>query len=382
VYFDADFLDGACCLPDESCVVTNETECTDAGGSWQGSGIECDPNLCLIDPCDEDLLPPTATLDLGDFVCVPYAGSTPIIGTVSDPEDNLQNWVLEERGMGADPWAVAASGSAPIVSGVLTNWSPAAPGYRMLRLTVNDACGHAATDVHLMYADQGPFATINYPTDGGVIGGTAVCIDARVSHGVCAIQWILEYRPAGGGWEYLADGVGSVYNLPIFHWDTTGVSDGEYELRLSASSIGGEDAHTVGVTVDNTAPTAVITDPINCVWVNGAIEIYGSVADDNMERWDLQWTGGPSNGWNPIDWGTTSASGLLATWDLSGQPPCAYTIRLIAHDAARINCTNDAHWTEFLVSIDLACPGDLTGDGRVSLYDLAELFMYYGDICW
>lgn len=374
VYFDAGFLDGACCLPDESCIVTNETECLDAGGNWQGSSVECDPNLCFIDPCDEDVLAPTAMLDLGDFQCVPFAEPTPIVGTATDPEGNLQSWVLQERGMGADPWAVVASGSTPIVSGVLAQWSPAAPGYRMLRLIVADACGHASGDVRLMYADQGPRATINYLTDGTVIGGSAVCVDGLVSHGVCAIEWLLEYLPTGGSWTYLADGANAVYNLPLTHWDTTSVPDGLYDIRVSASSIGGVDSQTVRVIVDNTAPTAVLDEPNSCAWVNGEVEIHGLVADDNMERWDIQWTGGPSNTWNTIASGTQSDSGLLATWDVSNLPACAYTIRLIARDAARINCTNDAHWSEFLVSLnvgDWSDAFDVDHDGDVDLYDFS-----------
>jgi|GEM_PF-5771612 len=381
VYFDAGFYDGACCYPDESCAETTETECLDAGGIWQGSGIECDPNLCLIDPCDEDVLAPTAELDLGDFHCVPYTEYTPIVGTASDPEDNLQGWVLEERGMGVAPWYIVASGAAPIVSDVLTNWSPAAPGYRMLRLTVVDACGHASTAVHLMYADQGPLAQINYPTNGAVIGGTSVCIDSLVRHGVCSIEWLLEYRPAAGGWTYLADGASGVYNLPLMHWDTTSVADGDYDIRVSASSVGGVDSHAVGVTVDNTAPIAVLNVPINCDWVNGQVEIYGTAFDDNMARWDLQWTGGPSNSWNPIGLGFTSYSGLLATWDVSELPYCAYTIRLVVRDDARINCTNDAHWKEFFVTVNVGCLGDLTGDGAINLDDLAYLLAVYGTTC-
>ncbi|MBN2447477.1 MAG: hypothetical protein JXO22_12165, partial [Phycisphaerae bacterium] len=374
VYFDAGFLDGACCLPDESCIETNETECLETGGIWQGSGVECTWDLCLIDPCDEDVLAPIATLDLGDFQCVPFTDATPIVGIANDPEGNLQSWVLEERGMGAAPWTVVASGFTPIVGGVLTNWNPAAPGYRMLRLTVADACGHATTDVHLMYADQGPQATINFPTDGVVIGGSAVCIDALVSHGVCAVEWLLEYRPAAGSWTYLADGTGSVHNLPLTHWDTTSVADGLYEIRVTATSTGGAESHTVGVTVDNTAPTAVLTEPINCAWINGEVEIHGLVADDNMAHWDIQWTGGPANNWNTIDGGTESASGLLATWDVSDLPNCPYTLRLIAHDEARLNCTNDGHWTEYLVSVRVGVPeydtGDLNCDGTADLFDI------------
>ncbi|MBU0617451.1 MAG: hypothetical protein KKI02_07025, partial [Planctomycetes bacterium] len=192
---------------------------------------------------------------------------------------------------------------------------------------------------------------------------------------------LLEYRPAGGSWTYLADGASAVYNLPLTHWDTTLVADGLYEIRVTASSVGGVDSHTVGVTVDNTAPIAVIEEPINCVWLNGEIEIYGTAFDDNMARWDVQWTGGPSNSWNTIDWGTASASGLLATWDVSDLPHCAYTIRLVARDAARINCTNDAHWTEFFVSINVGCPADIDGDGDVDLSDLAALLGVYGTTC-
>ena len=164
-----------------------------------------------------------------------------------------------------------------------------------------------------------------------------------------------------------------MHNLPLTHWDTTLVADGPYEIRVSASSVGGAESHTVGVTVDNTTPIALLDLPVNCDWVNGEVEIYGLATDANMARWDIQWTGGPSNTWNTISWGTGSDSGLLATWDVSGLPHCAYTIRLIARDAARINCTNDAHWTEFFVSINVGCVADLDGDGDVDLSDLAEL---------
>ena len=374
VYFDAGFHDGACCMPDESCVQTNETECIASGGRWQGSGVDCDPNLCLIDPCDEDELAPTAALNLGDFQCLPFAQATPIVGTATDPEGNLESWVFEERGMGSAPWNVVASGFTPVVDGVLTNWSPAAPGYRMVRLTVVDACGHAATDVHLMYADQGPTATINSPTNGAVIGGSAVCIDALVSHGVCSIEWLLEYRQQGGGWVALAYGTSGVYNLPLTHWNTTSVPDGQYEIRVTATSVGGSAVATVAVNVDNAAPEVGLDEPLNCGWVDGVVEIHGSVHDDNLSGWSLHWTGGTSNGWNYIQSGSGTIDGLLATWDVSGLPNCPYTIRLGASDQARLNCTNDSHWAEFLVSVRVGAPVVCRGDTN------CDASINYGDI--
>ncbi|MBT8484346.1 MAG: choice-of-anchor E domain-containing protein, partial [Phycisphaerae bacterium] len=54
-------LPGACCFDDGSCSVGTETECTDAGGVYQGDGTACNPcpqpgACCLPDgTCDERL---------------------------------------------------------------------------------------------------------------------------------------------------------------------------------------------------------------------------------------------------------------------------------------------------------------------------------------
>lgn len=365
VYFDADFRDGACCFPDESCIVTNETDCVNAGGIWQGSGVACDPELCLIDPCDTDLIAPSATLNLGDFVCVPFAGATSIIGTATDPEGNLESWTLEERGMGAAPWAVVAAGSSPIVNGELLNWIPAAPGYRMLRLTAVDACGHAATDVHLMYADQAPQAILNAPTNGATIGGSAVCIDGLVSHGVCSINWILDYRPVGGVWTRLTDGTSAVYNLPLTHWNTTSVADGQYEIRLVATSIGGSITRTNTVKVDNSIPIAAISSPMPCTFVNGVVPIVGTASDANILNWQLFYTGGDAHGWVLINSSETAVpNGLLGNWNTAGLNSCAYALRLVVTDKAVINCNSALHnQREYVTLVSVGEPCDVNGDG-------------------
>lgn len=365
IYFDANFRDGACCYPNESCALMNETDCLNTGGIWQGSGVACDPNLCLIDPCDTDVIAPTATLSLGDFQCVSRAGVTPIIGTATDPEGNLESWVLEERGMGADPWVVVASGFAPISNGVLLNWTPAAQGYRMLRLNVADACGHASTDVRLMYADQGPQATINFPTNGAFIGGSSVCIDGLVSHGVCSMNWQLEYRPVGGAWVYLANGFSAVHNLPLANWNTTSVADGLYEIRLSATSIGGVRTSTVGVTVDNSPPIAVINSPMSCTVVDGVVPIVGTASDANLLNWQLYYAGGDTHTWTLINSGTTSVvNGVLANWNSSGLSSCAYALRLVVTDKSVIDCNGVLHnQREYVTLVGVGNACDVNGDG-------------------
>jgi len=41
---------GACCI-DEACSVRSEQVCTEQGGSWQGAGVECTMNVCVIGAC-------------------------------------------------------------------------------------------------------------------------------------------------------------------------------------------------------------------------------------------------------------------------------------------------------------------------------------------
>lgn len=42
---------GACCLPDNSCVVSTAAACGDAGGIYQGDAAPCSPNPCVVPVC-------------------------------------------------------------------------------------------------------------------------------------------------------------------------------------------------------------------------------------------------------------------------------------------------------------------------------------------
>jgi hypothetical protein len=43
-------IEGACCLPDNSCVVTDPTCCLQQGGVYQGDFVPCTPTLCIPNP--------------------------------------------------------------------------------------------------------------------------------------------------------------------------------------------------------------------------------------------------------------------------------------------------------------------------------------------
>ena len=365
---------GACCHFNGTCTILSRANCFAAGGAYQGDGISCQPNPCP-NSCESDVQPPIAALDWGDFQCVAFGQATPINGTASDPENHLADWALEERAMSGASWSLIASGTSP-VAGTFTNWTPANPGYRMIRLTVRDLCGHSSTAVRLVYADRGPQAVINSPGNGSVVGGD-VCVDGFVGHGVCSMSWILERRPSGGSWTTLASGSNSIYNLTLATWNTLSVPDGAYDIRLTATSIGGSASQTVQVIVDNTAPTVQLTTPVNCATVAGVVPVNGVVSDANLASWALQWSGGPSHAWNTIQTGSTPINGLIANWNVASLPDCAYALRLIAWDRSSVNCTGNTHQSEYLVLVRKGTGGggscDVNGDGRVDGGDIQPL---------
>ncbi len=68
---------GACCYNDGTCDDLTESDCTDAGGNWQGTGTTCDddPNPCVGaccegefgDTCVDDSTPDSCEADGGTF---------------------------------------------------------------------------------------------------------------------------------------------------------------------------------------------------------------------------------------------------------------------------------------------------------------------------
>jgi hypothetical protein len=69
-----------------------------------------------------------------------------------------------------------------------------------------------------------------------------------------------------------------------------------------------------------------------------------------------------------------SSDALLAPWDTSTLPTCAYTLRLIVFDTAVIDgngaIQNRAEYT-VTVNVGGLCPVDLDGDGDEDLLDYA-----------
>ncbi len=350
-------------------------------GSWNTNSAGCE--LCLgieLTICAGDATAPDAEITSpGAFGC----GCNPveIIGTANDSAG--ASYVLEYRPADGGDWSFISSSTTPVVNGVLANWDTTGlpENWYLLRLTVENACGLVSTAVNIVrVSKQFDSLDLRSPTDGAILGGT-VCFDGTVWDGSCFDRYTVEYQPAGGGPFSPVDPGNPQYfvavtNDPFASWQTIdlGIADGDYNIRVRAI----EDCSNVAeefveVTIDNTAPTAIITEPFNCDYVDGVVEFSGTADDANLASWSLQYTGGDAHDWVTIASDTLPVvNGALGSWDTSDLPACAYTIRLVVTDRAIINCNGAIrHRSEYEVSLNVGICGDCDLDKDVDLPDFA-----------
>lgn len=340
---------------------------------------------------DIDNTPPVARIDHPSFEeCT--CGIFPIEGEACDEDGGQVEYTVLYQSVGAAPddWTEIYSGQGQICgSGILTEWDTSALAHNRyyVKLIVTNECGMTATDTTIAFVDK-TYNTVeirypdNYDGVHGVIRGNSVCIDGTVWDYLCYDSedgYVVEYKPLGSGsWQPVLPGpidTDYVLNDPYARWDTTALADGDYQLRVRAiDKCGNEASDTVTPRIDNTAPIAEITSLENCTYVtlgSGYIPILGTAYDVNINTWTLEYTGGMSNIWVPINNGTSNViDGLLGEWNTTGLPPCSYTLRLRVWDQALWNCTGEnRNYDEFTVSVKIGA--DLNGDGCVNLLDFA-----------
>src|SRR5262249_57555332 len=111
-------------------------------------------------------------------------------------------------------------------------------------------------------------------------------------------------------YEYAADGttwatIGTLFSAPFdtIPWDTTGVADGVYQLRIVVRDVAGNTATSAAVTnvrVDNTPPTTSQNDPGQ--YLRATKTLSGSAADSGSGVDHVDFERAPAGGgsWTTI----------------------------------------------------------------------------------
>ena len=121
-------------------------------------------------------------------------------------------------------------------------------------------------------------------------------------------------------------------------------------LRVSGvDQCGNAESESTTITIDNTPPVAEILDPSNCQLWHGVVSIVGTATDANLDQWRLEYTGGTQDGWTLLAQGNTPIqNGVLANWNVSALPDCAYTLRLTVISDAILNGDDPAVSTDMV----------------------------------
>jgi len=347
-------------------------------------------------------VPPVASLsDPAPGACV--AGIVDIMGVADVPGGLFGDYELAfKNAANSDPFTTIVSSTTPVPApgGSLGLWDTTLvpEGRYLLRLRVNNANGLDAEETRMVFVSR-DFNRVEFfaakqgapPSPVGIVGGRS-CIFGFVNDDACPSNtYTVDFRPLGVGPFTPVDPLNPVYagdrlNEQLALWDTQALAlpDGDYELRVEAMNGAGQSklAPIQVVTVDNTPPTAVVSEPANCSrFEAGSLIVFKGVIDDaNLAGWSLQYADGDADAWVTIASGAVAVNGVIAVWDTTGLPPCAYTVRLVVTDKATVNCSS-GHRVDNLTNILLQCGGDLTGDNSTGPADLFHLLGNWGKVC-
>ncbi|MEA3494010.1 MAG: Ig-like domain-containing protein [Candidatus Margulisiibacteriota bacterium] len=238
-----------------------------------------------------------------------------------------------EYGFGANPasWTEITTSTIQVAAGELGSWDTSTlgtDGIYTIKLTVTDQAGNSSTSpVSLTIDNTNPTASIAFPTNNLVIADTVNILGTAIDEAHFK-EFKVEYGEGENpsSWTQIGNiHSSSVFGSTLEAWDTTAVTDGTYTLKLTVADLPGNSSlDQAPVIVDNTPPTVSISNPSSGDILAGAINIAGTVSDDNLdsilleyreasspESWQAIAAINPSNIVNDTiyDWSASSLNG-------------------------------------------------------------------------
>ena len=218
------------------------------------------------------------------------------------------------------------------------SWPIPSDGPRLLRVRATDNAGKQKTELVLITIDRiRPSGALSAPIAGANLRGAAVALTATASDTAPgAVNTVTFQRsPAGAGtWADVSTDPGSPYTATL---DTTGLTDGLYDLRVFTTDTAGNaeaTPATIQVRVDNTLPTGSVTSPAAGANVRGTIALTGNSADAGSGVATVQFQRSPAGAGT---W-TNQAPSFDTTLVTDGQ----YDLRVVTTDNAGNTSTSAA----------------------------------------
>jgi chitinase len=195
-------------------------------------------------------------------VATPIQGTVALTGTASDTGSGVASLRFQYAVAGSGSWSDACTDVAtPYTCSFDT--TVAADGLYDMRTLATDNAGNTTASVvqtNRRIDNDGPVVAVTSPLAGPVHG--AITFGGTATDGVGVTTTTFEYRQGAGAWTTTCTDTTAPYSCAA---DTTGVTDGVYDLRMRATDTLGHSSTSavVTITVDNTAPTATNVQAFN-----------------------------------------------------------------------------------------------------------------------
>ena len=192
--------------------------------------------------------------------------------------------------------------------------------------------GTSSTVTNRRVDNTAPTATMNDP--GAYLSGTTVSLTASASDtgsGVASVK--IQRSPAGAGtWTDVCTDTTSPYSCSF---DSTGVGDGLYDFRAVSTDNAGTSTNSTTVAnrrVDNTAPTAGLTDPGSPLRGTVTLNATGTDGGSGVANVTIQRAPTGTSTWTTIC--TDTSSPYSCSWDTTAVPDGGYDLRAVTTDNA------------------------------------------------
>ena len=272
----------------------------------------------------------------------PITGSKTFDGTSTDTGGSgVASLKIQVSPIGAGTWSdMCTDSSSPYSCSYDT--SGLADGQYDFRSLATDNAGNTATStVYSGAIVDNTAPTVSVTDPGAYLKGT-VTVDATAGDGAGSgiLNVKIQRSPAGAGtWTDICTDTTSPYQCS---WNTTGVTDGLYDLRAVATdniSLSGTSSTVTNRRVDNTAPTATMNDP-GAYLAGTTVSLTASASDGGSGVASVKIQRSPAGAGTWTDVCTDTTSPYSCSFDSTGVSDGLYDFRAISADNATNSTTS------------------------------------------